>query len=123
MNVHERALFRLSAAKHFIGYSVYKQFVFKFKSLFVSSFDFLDIQEFYEVTLLNTQKSCEQKLEEVNNMAEQWEHSTTNSSTTHPQPACAQPEVRERRYLGTYTHSLMHTAWPVNTDCIYIGKE
>uniref|UniRef100_A0A3B4DHK4 Discs, large homolog 2 (Drosophila) n=1 Tax=Pygocentrus nattereri TaxID=42514 RepID=A0A3B4DHK4_PYGNA len=46
----------------------------------------IDIQEFYEVTLLNTQKSCEQKLEEVNHMAEQWEHSTTNSSTTHPQP-------------------------------------
>uniref|UniRef100_A0A3B4DK11 Discs, large homolog 2 (Drosophila) n=1 Tax=Pygocentrus nattereri TaxID=42514 RepID=A0A3B4DK11_PYGNA len=54
----------------------------------------IDIQEFYEVTLLNTQKSCEQKLEEVNHMAEQWEHSTTNSSTTHPQPACAQPEYR-----------------------------
>uniref|UniRef100_A0A8B9JHS1 Uncharacterized protein n=1 Tax=Astyanax mexicanus TaxID=7994 RepID=A0A8B9JHS1_ASTMX len=26
---------------------------------------FTDIQEFYEVTLLNTQKSCEQKLEEI----------------------------------------------------------
>ncbi|XP_029374414.1 disks large homolog 2 isoform X2 [Echeneis naucrates] len=33
----------------------------------------LDIQEFYEVTLLNTQKSCEQKLEEVNHMADKWE--------------------------------------------------
>uniref|UniRef100_A0A3B1J3X2 Discs, large homolog 2 (Drosophila) n=1 Tax=Astyanax mexicanus TaxID=7994 RepID=A0A3B1J3X2_ASTMX len=48
----------------------------------------IDIQEFYEVTLLNTQKSCEQKLKEVNHMAEQWEHSTTDSPTTHPQPAC-----------------------------------
>uniref|UniRef100_A0A3B4BPC9 Discs, large homolog 2 (Drosophila) n=1 Tax=Pygocentrus nattereri TaxID=42514 RepID=A0A3B4BPC9_PYGNA len=53
----------------------------------------IDIQEFYEVTLLNTQKSCEQKLEEVNHMAEQWEHSTTNSSTTHPQPACSKPNT------------------------------
>uniref|UniRef100_A0A8C7QXB7 Discs, large homolog 2 (Drosophila) n=1 Tax=Oncorhynchus mykiss TaxID=8022 RepID=A0A8C7QXB7_ONCMY len=33
----------------------------------------LDIQEIYEVTLLNTQKSCEQKLEEINHMADKWE--------------------------------------------------
>ncbi|XP_022537056.2 disks large homolog 2 isoform X16 [Astyanax mexicanus] len=59
----------------------------------------IDIQEFYEVTLLNTQKSCEQKLEEVNHMAEQWEHSTTDSPTTHPQPACAQPEVMEKSHV------------------------
>lgn len=32
-----------------------------------------DIQEFYEVTLLDTQKSCEQKLEEVNHMVDKWE--------------------------------------------------
>uniref|UniRef100_A0A671X2N0 Uncharacterized protein n=1 Tax=Sparus aurata TaxID=8175 RepID=A0A671X2N0_SPAAU len=36
-----------------------------------------DIQEFYEVTLLNTQKSCEQKLEEVNHMADKWEKSAS----------------------------------------------
>ncbi|XP_066507154.1 disks large homolog 2 isoform X6 [Hoplias malabaricus] len=59
----------------------------------------IDIQEFYEVTLLNTQKSSEQKLEEVNHMAEQWEHSTINSSTTHPQPACTQPEVIEKNHV------------------------
>uniref|UniRef100_A0A3B1K030 Discs, large homolog 2 (Drosophila) n=1 Tax=Astyanax mexicanus TaxID=7994 RepID=A0A3B1K030_ASTMX len=59
----------------------------------------IDIQEFYEVTLLNTQKSCEQKLKEVNHMAEQWEHSTTDSPTTHPQPACAQPEVMEKSHV------------------------
>uniref|UniRef100_A0A3P8YXY4 Discs, large homolog 2 (Drosophila) n=1 Tax=Esox lucius TaxID=8010 RepID=A0A3P8YXY4_ESOLU len=33
----------------------------------------LDIQEFYEATLQNTQKTCEQKLDEVNHMADQWE--------------------------------------------------
>ncbi|XP_053188017.1 disks large homolog 2 [Scomber japonicus] len=41
----------------------------------------LDIQEFYEVTLLNTKKSCEQKLEEVNHMADKWEKSSGPSST------------------------------------------
>uniref|UniRef100_A0A8C8F0J6 Disks large homolog 2 n=1 Tax=Oncorhynchus tshawytscha TaxID=74940 RepID=A0A8C8F0J6_ONCTS len=41
----------------------------------------LDIQEFYEVTLLNTQKSCKQKLEEVNHMADKWEQTGTGSLT------------------------------------------
>uniref|UniRef100_A0A8D1FX01 Uncharacterized protein n=1 Tax=Sus scrofa TaxID=9823 RepID=A0A8D1FX01_PIG len=31
------------------------------------------IQEFYEVTLLNSQKSCEQKIEEANQVALKWE--------------------------------------------------
>lgn len=34
---------------------------------------FIDIQEFYEVTLLNSQKSCEQKIEEANQVAQKWE--------------------------------------------------
>ncbi|XP_037696827.1 disks large homolog 2 isoform X2 [Choloepus didactylus] len=33
----------------------------------------LDIQEFYEVTLLNSQKSCEQKIEEANQVAQKWQ--------------------------------------------------
>nr|XP_045001509.1 disks large homolog 2 isoform X6 [Jaculus jaculus] len=32
-----------------------------------------DIQEFYEVTLLNSQKSCEQKIEEASQVAQKWE--------------------------------------------------
>ncbi|XP_050796491.1 disks large homolog 2 isoform X2 [Gopherus flavomarginatus] len=40
----------------------------------------IDIQEFYEVTLLNSQKSCEQKTEEANQVAEKWEK--TKSSAT-----------------------------------------
>lgn len=40
-----------------------------------------DIQEFYEVTLLNSQKSCEQKIEEANQVAEKWEKTT--SATDH----------------------------------------
>ncbi|XP_068786692.1 disks large homolog 2 isoform X10 [Struthio camelus] len=41
----------------------------------------LDIQEFYEVTLLNSQKSYEQKIEEANEVAEKWEKTT--SATGH----------------------------------------
>ncbi|XP_034168770.2 disks large homolog 2 isoform X19 [Pangasianodon hypophthalmus] len=60
----------------------------------------IDIQEFYEVTLLNSQKSCEQKLEEVKHMAEQCENSSTSPSfpNTHPQPACVQLEVIEKSH-------------------------
>ncbi|KFO60075.1 hypothetical protein N302_10803, partial [Corvus brachyrhynchos] len=39
------------------------------------------IQEFYEVTLLNSQKSYEQKIEEANQVAEKWEKTT--SATDH----------------------------------------
>ncbi|KAI5099923.1 disks large-like 2 isoform X23, partial [Silurus meridionalis] len=54
----------------------------------------IDIQEFYEVTLLNSHKSCEQKLEEVKHMAEQCEKSSASPGfpNTHPQPACLQPK-------------------------------
>ncbi|XP_051793060.1 disks large homolog 2 isoform X15 [Acanthochromis polyacanthus] len=51
----------------------------------------LDIQEFYEVTLLNTQKSCEQKLEEVNHMADKWEKSVSVQNS-----ACPVEEQREQ---------------------------
>uniref|UniRef100_A0A672LII4 Disks large homolog 2-like n=1 Tax=Sinocyclocheilus grahami TaxID=75366 RepID=A0A672LII4_SINGR len=54
----------------------------------------VDIQEFYELTLLNSQKSCEQKLVEVNHMAEQWKQTATNSTspTEGPQPYRYQDE-------------------------------
>ncbi|KAG6931759.1 discs large MAGUK scaffold protein 2 [Chelydra serpentina] len=42
----------------------------------------IDIQEFYEVTLLNSQKSCEQKTEEANQVAEKWEK-TKSPDTGH----------------------------------------
>ncbi|KAI3373166.1 hypothetical protein L3Q82_006362 [Scortum barcoo] len=53
------------------------------------------IQEFYQVTLLNTQKSCEQKLEEVNHMADKWEKSVSiqNSEPAH---SCPVEEQREQ---------------------------
>uniref|UniRef100_A0A8C4PNA6 Uncharacterized protein n=1 Tax=Equus asinus asinus TaxID=83772 RepID=A0A8C4PNA6_EQUAS len=39
-----------------------------------------DIQEFYEVTLLNSQKSCEQKIEEANQVAQKWEKTSLLAS-------------------------------------------
>lgn len=48
----------------------------------------LDIQEFYEVTLVNTQKSREQKLEEVNHMADQWERSVSGQDSEPAHSAC-----------------------------------
>ncbi|KAG1970543.1 disks large [Pimephales promelas] len=61
----------------------------------------LYIQEFYEVTLLNSQKSCEQKLVEVNHMAKQWEHTATSSTlpTEGPQPASTPPELRGKSHM------------------------
>ncbi|XP_006507839.1 disks large homolog 2 isoform X7 [Mus musculus] len=52
-----------------------KNAVKKVMSIFKSSLfqALLDIQEFYEVTLLNSQKSCEQKIEEANHVAQKWE--------------------------------------------------
>lgn len=45
------------------------------------------------MTLLNTQKSCEQKLEEVNHMADKWDKgvSIQNSEISHS--ACQVEEV------------------------------
>ncbi|XP_073730450.1 disks large homolog 2 isoform X29 [Misgurnus anguillicaudatus] len=61
----------------------------------------VDIQEFYEVTLLNSQNSCEQKLVEVVHMAEQWEHNATNSNspTGGLQPTSTPPELREEGHM------------------------
>ncbi|XP_029304942.1 disks large homolog 2 isoform X10 [Cottoperca gobio] len=58
----------------------------------------LDIQEFYEVTLLNTQKSCEQKLEEVNHMADKWEK---NGSIQNSELAHSVFQVEEQREQST----------------------
>uniref|UniRef100_A0A3P9D9A0 Uncharacterized protein n=1 Tax=Maylandia zebra TaxID=106582 RepID=A0A3P9D9A0_9CICH len=40
-----------------------------------SSLESQNANGFYEVTLLNTQKSSKQKLEELNHMADKWEKS------------------------------------------------
>ncbi|XP_035391179.1 disks large homolog 2 isoform X11 [Electrophorus electricus] len=62
----------------------------------------IDIQEFYEVTLLNAQKSCEQKLEEVSHMTELCENPgaaqpAPPSADLHP--ACGQPRVMEKGHM------------------------
>ncbi|XP_059913107.1 disks large homolog 2 isoform X19 [Gadus macrocephalus] len=60
----------------------------------------LDIQEFYELTLLNTHKSCEQKLEEVTHMADRWEKAVTLPDpevTPTPCPSVQKEEQSEQR--------------------------
>ncbi|XP_030216694.1 disks large homolog 2 isoform X14 [Gadus morhua] len=60
----------------------------------------LDIQEFYELTLLNTHKSCEQKLEEVTHMADRWEKAVTPPDpevTPTPCPSVQKEEQSEQR--------------------------
>uniref|UniRef100_A0A8C5FME3 Discs, large homolog 2 (Drosophila) n=1 Tax=Gadus morhua TaxID=8049 RepID=A0A8C5FME3_GADMO len=59
----------------------------------------LDIQEFYELTLLNTHKSCEQKLEEVTHMADRWEKAVTPPDpevTPTPCPSVQKEESEQR---------------------------
>uniref|UniRef100_A0A8C5RP78 Uncharacterized protein n=1 Tax=Laticauda laticaudata TaxID=8630 RepID=A0A8C5RP78_LATLA len=45
-----------------------------------------NIQEFYEVTLLNSQKSCQQKVEETNQVAEKWEKTPSLGTDNENQP-------------------------------------
>ncbi|XP_034745382.1 disks large homolog 2 isoform X12 [Etheostoma cragini] len=61
----------------------------------------LDIQEFYEVTLLNTQKSCEQKLEEVNHMADKWEKSVSIQNSEPAHSVCPVEENRPPAVQGS----------------------
>ncbi|XP_058482678.1 disks large homolog 2 isoform X18 [Solea solea] len=61
----------------------------------------LDIQEFYEVTLLNTQKSREQKLEEVMHMADKWEKSVSIQNSEIPHSVCPIEEQREQSSSDT----------------------
>eukprot|EP00062_Callorhinchus_milii_P001994 gi/632937730/ref/XP_007900822.1/ PREDICTED: disks large homolog 2 isoform X7 [Callorhinchus milii] len=60
----------------------------------------LDIQEFYEVTLLNTNKSFEQKTAEVNQVVEKWEE--TNSSPLVPRNLSSSPGLRHVPNTETY---------------------
>lgn len=84
---------------HLLGHSFVKQtnvfFVIKksYQHLDHVTLISTDIQEFYEVTLLNTQKSCEQKLEEVNHMAEKWEKSVSLQKSERTHSACPVEEV------------------------------
>uniref|UniRef100_A0A7N8WMV3 Discs, large homolog 2 (Drosophila) n=1 Tax=Mastacembelus armatus TaxID=205130 RepID=A0A7N8WMV3_9TELE len=58
----------------------------------------LDIQEFYEVTLLNTQKSCDQKLEEVNHMADKWEKSLCSSKLPLSSICCCGDKLKSQSH-------------------------
>uniref|UniRef100_A0A8D0AA87 Discs, large homolog 2 (Drosophila) n=1 Tax=Sander lucioperca TaxID=283035 RepID=A0A8D0AA87_SANLU len=68
----------------------------------------LDIQEFYEVTLLNTQKSCEQKLEEVNHMADKWEKSVSIQNSELAHSVCPVEEVKNSNSKPILTFCFCH---------------
>ncbi|XP_063344461.1 disks large homolog 2 isoform X1 [Pelmatolapia mariae] len=68
----------------------------------------LDIQGFYEVTLLNTQKSSKQKLEELNHMADKWEKSLSVPNSTCPveqqrEHSSSEPSGREQAECSANT--------------------
>ncbi|XP_072231804.1 disks large homolog 2 isoform X7 [Leuresthes tenuis] len=75
----------------------------------------LDIQEFYEVTLLNAQKSCEQKLDEVNHMADRWKSSISKQSSASPleenRPPAAQGSPHNGQHQPCMTPALTNTPW------------
>uniref|UniRef100_A0A8C9DAR9 Uncharacterized protein n=1 Tax=Panthera leo TaxID=9689 RepID=A0A8C9DAR9_PANLE len=50
-----------------------KNAVFMISLFLLLFFGIMYIQEFYELTLLNSQKSCDQKIEEANQVAQKWE--------------------------------------------------
>ncbi|XP_005450556.1 disks large homolog 2 isoform X7 [Oreochromis niloticus] len=67
-----------------------------------------DIQGFYEVTLLNTQKSSKQKLEELNHMADKWEKSLSVPNSTCPveqqrEHSSSEPSGREQAECSANT--------------------
>ncbi|XP_039214533.1 disks large homolog 2-like isoform X8 [Crotalus tigris] len=55
----------------------------------------LDIQEFYEVTLLNSQKSCQQKIEEANQVAEKWEKTPSPGTDNENQHKTSETAVSD----------------------------
>ncbi|XP_063344468.1 disks large homolog 2 isoform X8 [Pelmatolapia mariae] len=66
------------------------------------------IQGFYEVTLLNTQKSSKQKLEELNHMADKWEKSLSVPNSTCPveqqrEHSSSEPSGREQAECSANT--------------------
>ncbi|CAL8364427.1 unnamed protein product [Lota lota] len=74
----------------------------------------LDIQEFYELTLLNTHKSCEQKLEEVTHMADRWEKAVTLPDPEVAQTPCSvqKEEVRVYHYQDEDSPALDQGGFP-----------
>ncbi|CAI5644533.1 unnamed protein product [Oreochromis niloticus] len=75
----------------------------------------LDIQGFYEVTLLNTQKSSKQKLEELNHMADKWEKSLSVPNSTCPveqnRPAAVHEPTHNGQLQLCMNPALMNTPW------------
>ncbi|XP_044298270.1 disks large homolog 2 isoform X2 [Varanus komodoensis] len=89
----------------------------------------LDIQEFYEVTLLNSEKSCQEKIEETNQVAEKWEKTqslvTDNGSQNNAQEAAASngpdrwatSKKQDKGNQASDQHSKDQTAKQSHTRC------
>ncbi|XP_078246280.1 disks large homolog 2 isoform X5 [Pogona vitticeps] len=89
----------------------------------------LDIQEFYEVTLLNSEKTCQQKIEEANQVAEKWEKTqslvTDNESQHKTQEAAAlnEPsrgaahENQDKKNQSSDNHSMDEATKQSHTRC------
>uniref|UniRef100_A0A8C5ASL6 Discs, large homolog 2 (Drosophila) n=1 Tax=Gadus morhua TaxID=8049 RepID=A0A8C5ASL6_GADMO len=72
----------------------------------------LDIQEFYELTLLNTHKSCEQKLEEVTHMADRWEKAVTPPDPEVTPTPCPSVQKEEYHYQDEDSPALDQGGFP-----------
>jgi len=48
----------------------------------------VDIQEYYEVTLLDSQKSLQQKTAETDQVASRWDRPAAANSVIHPPQVC-----------------------------------
>ncbi|XP_052122260.1 disks large 1 tumor suppressor protein-like [Frankliniella occidentalis] len=88
----------------------------------------LDIQEFYELTLLNESKSVQEKTAETIRIANKWEESSGFIGEGYHQQSYSQPEHHARRALpphprvrelhehGAATEYLMQFPGEVSTD-------
>ncbi|XP_067322600.1 disks large homolog 2 isoform X9 [Anolis sagrei] len=108
-----------------------KRAVKKVMGIFKSSLfqALLDIQEFYEVTLLNSQKTFEQKIEETNQVAEKWEktqslitdnesqHKTPETATSKEPDRWATSEDPDKGNQSSDNHSTDNAAKQSHTRC------
>uniref|UniRef100_A0ABM5FW33 Disks large homolog 2 isoform X8 n=1 Tax=Pogona vitticeps TaxID=103695 RepID=A0ABM5FW33_9SAUR len=89
----------------------------------------LDIQEFYEVTLLNSEKTCQQKIEEANQVAEKWEktqslvtdngsqHKTQEAAASNEPSRGAAHENQDQKNQSSDNHSMDEATKQSHTRC------
>lgn len=72
---------------------------------------FTDIQEFYELTLLNSQKSCDQKIEEANQVAQKWEKASLLAPCHENLQKSAEVYTETSKRTKEYYHLLIPVKW------------